>query len=212
MKGDFCGSSIPAKQPGQQEEGGSTPTLPLQNFYFQREDYTPSIREFVEKNHYSHKTFGVTVSFCFTATFEGVLYGVALLGKPAWKDQIKKYGNCLELRRLIFTDSAPKNIESRFIGWFLRELKKLSEISGILSYADPNAGHSGTIYKASNFKYLGKTTPQRMISWNGKLLSARAINQTKFPRMVATYTTALDNHEASFVKVPGKHIFFYPFK
>ena len=36
-------------------------------------------------------------------------------------------------------------------------------------------GHQGTIYKASNFKEIGETTPTKYVEWNGKTYHPRSI-------------------------------------
>ncbi len=83
------------------------------------------------------------------------LIGVACYGLPAMKNQAKCYGADIELRRLCLIDDTPKNTESYFVGRTLRLLKKQG-IKKVLSLADPQYGHKGTIYKASNFEFLGE--------------------------------------------------------
>lgn len=66
-----------------------------------------------------------------------------------------------ELMRLVLLDDVPKNSESKFIAWCLRYLKKYSDLIAVVSFADPKYGHTGTIYKASNWKYVGIQKPDR---------------------------------------------------
>ena len=61
----------------------------------------------------------------------------------------------MELRRLCCIDNTPKNTESYFISKTLILLRKIG-IRKVLSLADPNYGHNGGIYKASNFTLLGE--------------------------------------------------------
>jgi len=50
----------------------------------------------------------------------------------------------------------PKNAESLFLGWCLRAIAKESkELIAVTTFADPAHGHSGTIYRATNWHYLG---------------------------------------------------------
>ena len=65
-----------------------------------------------------------------------------------------------EIKRLALSDDLPKNSESRVIAIALRLLKKYREVKGVITYADSAVGHEGTIYKASNFYYLGLTAPK----------------------------------------------------
>jgi len=49
-----------------------------------------------------------------------------------------------------------------FLGWILRTLAKTSpELIGVITYADPAQGHTGTIYRATNFRYLGQFRAHR---------------------------------------------------
>ena len=59
--------------------------------------------------------------------------------------------NVYELTRLWIEDSTPKNTESYFIGNTLKMLDK--EI--IVSFAEIQQGHAGTVYQATNFLYCG---------------------------------------------------------
>jgi hypothetical protein len=64
-----------------------------------------------------------------------------------------------ELSRLCIepdTQSREYNITSWFVSRAIRQLRKDTEVKAILSYADSNH-HSGTIYRACNFKYYGLT-------------------------------------------------------
>ena len=64
-----------------------------------------------------------------------------------------------ELSRLCIepsTQSCEYNITSWFVSRAIRQLRKDTEVKAILSYADSDH-HSGTIYRACNFKYYGLT-------------------------------------------------------
>jgi len=64
-----------------------------------------------------------------------------------------------ELSRLCIepsTQSSEYNITSWFVSRAIKQLRKDTEVKAILSYADSNH-HSGTIYRACNFKYYGLT-------------------------------------------------------
>ena len=102
------------------------------------------------------------------------LIGVICYGEPAMRHQKKCYGADLELRRLCCIDETPKNTESYFIGGTLRLLKK-TKTKAVISLADPNHGHIGTVYKASNFKLLGEERGggSRDIFINGEKMHSR---------------------------------------
>jgi hypothetical protein len=140
----------------QHRVGGSTPTYPLHIKACRLSD----IREFIEKWHYAHSSFGVTGKYFFSVWHDAKLVGAAIFGIPAAYNVSKKYADdartLVELRRFCLADEAPKNSESRALGVMFRALRKLG-VKVILSYADPAHGHVGTIYKATGFEYVGLT-------------------------------------------------------
>jgi len=103
------------------------------------------------------------------------------LSTTAWK----KFGKCendvLELRRLVCLDDTPKNTESRCISIMLRWLKRNTDWKVIVSYADTNFGHSGVIYRASNFIFVGESGKDKGFKdpATGKVYHSRAL-RTKY--------------------------------
>jgi hypothetical protein len=68
-----------------------------------------------------------------------------------------------ELSRLCVEPETQKeeyNITSWFVSRSIKQLKKDTNVKAILSYADSDF-HSGTIYKACNFKYYGLTDEKK---------------------------------------------------
>ena len=133
----------------------------------------------------------------------------------AWKKYGESEEEVLELRRLVLIDDTPRNSESFFIGHTLRWLKKNTKVKTIVSYADPNYGHSGVIYRASNFTHVGMTSPGRVIMYQGKKYHDKAI-RTKYKGELKPFArelkAALDNGEAEYVKQQPKHIYVYKLK
>ena len=87
----------------------------------------------------------------------------------------------LELRRLACIDDTPKNAESFFVSKTLKWLKKNTDYRVVISYADPEHGHTGVIYKASNFKLVGRTSPGTVIEFGGKRFHNRTITMLDRP-------------------------------
>lgn len=174
------------------------------------------IRDFIEQWHYSHNINGVISDYCFCLKDKEEIVGGAIFGRLAmanqWKPYVDKPEDILELRRLCCIDNTPKNTESYFIGHCLRWLQNNTEVKKILSYADETYGHQGTIYKASNFEYLGKTTSGKMIDYNGKLYHDKTI-RTKYKGELKPFAKRLKEQleagEATWVKTKGKHIYLY---
>lgn len=179
------------------------------------------IREFVEKNHYSHSVNGVKISYCFRADFENQLVGAVIFGMlstTAWKRFGATENEVIELRRLVLVDEAGRNSESRLVGWCLRWLKKNAKyIKTVVSYADPFHGHAGTIYKASNFKYLGETNKDTgfLDEETGKIYHSRAL-RTKYKGdykpFVKKLRAKLEAGRLKEIEFPGKHCYIYQLK
>jgi hypothetical protein len=176
------------------------------------------IREFVEKNHYSHNLNGIKVSFCFSAKWKDELIGAVIYGAmstTAWRKFSDSEQKVLELRRLVFLDNVGKNAESRIIGYTLRWLRKNApQVEIIVSYADPRYGHVGTIYKASNFKYVGLSGKDTgfLDPETNRVYHSRAL-RTKYKGEFKPFVKRLrEKHEQGKlipVSLPRKHCFIY---
>lgn len=121
--------------------------------YFIQEITAKQAKPFVLQWHYSKSM--PNGKHYFGLYRENELIGVAVYGEPAMRHQSKCYSCDIELRRLCLIDDTPKNAESRFISLTLKDLKRKG-YSAVLSLADPEHDHSGVIYKASNFEFLGE--------------------------------------------------------
>ena len=176
------------------------------------------VKLFIENHHYSHNTNGVKVTCCFKVLYEGELVGGVLFGAmatTAWKKFSANESEVLELRRLVLQDRCGKNSESRTIGYCLKWIRNnMKGVKTIVSYADPNYGHVGTIYKATNFTYLG--TSSNDIGFkdveSGKVYHSRVL-RNKYKGEYKPFAKKLrakkDNHELIQVKLMGKHCYVY---
>ena len=175
------------------------------------------IQSFIELNHYSKSINGCISDYCFRLMHAEEIIGAAFFGRMAMAGQWKKYGaaesEVIELRRLCCIDATPKNTESYFIGAMLRWLKKNTTHKVVVSYADAEQGHTGTIYKASNFKYLGHSAGARVIVYDQKTYHDKTI-RTKYKGELKPFAkkikAALESGEAVYKNTAGKHIYVYP--
>ena len=221
LDGNLCDGGAsearPAFQPG---DGGSQPTSSLQIKSFRVEgcDIT-QVRAFVEQWHYSHNTNGIRSRYCFRLMAGRTMIGGAIFGGPAMANQWKKYAasedGVVELRRLCCVDDAPKNTESYFIAKMLMLLRKHTGVELVISYADRAYGHTGIIYKASNFECRGDTAPGTVIIHNGKRYHDKCVRtkyRGKLKPFAAKIKAALESGEATTEKTPGKVIYVYRLK
>jgi len=119
-------------------------------------------KEWVINKHYAKRK--CSISYAFGLFKNNIMVGVCTFGYPP--NYNFNEGKCvfnnyrvltLELNRLITEDNLEKNVLSYFVS---QSLKKLPKPSCIVSYADPNAGHYGYIYQATNWVYTGNSTPK----------------------------------------------------
>ena len=168
----------------------------------------------MEKWHYSHSINGVLGNFYFKMERgKGELIGAVIFGKPAMAGQLKRFGDgVIELRRLVCIDDTKKNAESYMIGRCLRWLKQNTTVKTVVSYADPEYGHAGIIYKASNFILESKTTKGKVILWNGKKYHDKAIRTTyngKLKPFALKLKEALKSGEAQYKETARKNCYVY---
>ena len=177
------------------------------------------ITHFIETHHYSKNINGCITDYCFALYDDTKMIGAMFYGRMAMKNQWKKFGNSIyevtELRRLCCIDDTPKNTESYFIGKTLRWLKKNTDIKIVVSYADEEYGHTGIIYKASNFEYIGNKKGAKIVIYNGKKYHDRALRNKykgKLKPFAVRLNEALKNGEAIFRESKDKHCYIYRLK
>jgi hypothetical protein len=175
------------------------------------------IEPFLETWHYSGSINGCISDFCYALLdSEGTMKGAMFYGRMAMANQWKRFADnesdVIELRRLACVDETPKNAESFFIGRSLRMLKKEWGGKVIVSYADKEHGHGGTIYKAANFKCLGDTKGAKVIIHNGKRYHDKTI-RTKYKGELKPFArrllSALETGDAYFKETAGKVTYVY---
>lgn len=142
--------------------------------------------EIVSEYHYLKRPIyiGRNVSYKikhrFKSGFGVIMYGYPVFHTKYWlvgKEEPLRNGELVELCRVWMPNEFPKNTESCAIALSIRMLKKdwpelhddgsrrwLPRPKAIISFADAEFYHEGTIYTASNFHYLGwvrgrKATP-----------------------------------------------------
>ena len=125
-----------------------------------RSDLNPLI-----ERHYLGKWPGVcvlTLALRRADSFFDVFLGVIVFALPP-RETAKRYGGYTwELARLWVDESVPRNGESWFIAQAVRYVREHHKsVMFLVSYADPAAGHSGTIYRAANWTADGCTDQER---------------------------------------------------
>lgn len=123
---------------------------------------------------------------------DGKFIGAVIFGVGATADLVKSYGlestqGC-ELVRVALTNH--KSQVSKIVSVALKILKR--EMPGlrlIVSFADPEHGHAGTIYQAMNWIYAGNSISSEEYIINGKRWLGRAFRASK-PAQLTTKEAA----------------------
>ena len=113
------------------------------------------------RRHYIGRWPGVCV-LILALKMRGLSLGVIVFALPP-RETARRYGGVTwELARLWLDDSVPPNAETYLIGRAVRYIRRNhKEVQILVSYADPSAGHAGTIYKAANWASDGRTDQER---------------------------------------------------
>lgn len=192
--------------------------MALQGYTVESISFSDTVRAFLKVWHYSDYA-NIQAKEVFGLFREGVflpeLVGVCIYTRPAGPSAAQKYypqdpDKCLELRRLCLIDDTPKNAESFFVSRTLKWLRKNTDWKFVVSYADPEQGHVGTIYKASNFKYEGVTAAGSSLMVDGKPFHIRTLTMLDRPygREINERYKAGDPN-VQIVKTLPKHIYTY---
>ena len=174
---------------------------------------------FIEKWHYSGSINGCIADFCYGLYDGEMLIGALFFGRMAMANQYRRFADSpekvIELRRLCCIDDTPKNTESYFIGRSLRLLRTDWRAGLVVSYADTEYGHQGTIYRASNFRELEPVKGARVILYEGKKYHDKCI-RTKYKGELKPFARrikdALEKGTARYVTTAGKRTFVYELK
>ena len=165
-KSSQCAGSVEAaRSENHQIGGGANPTPVLHSITVAPIGFAVAKNVLVE-HHYLHSMPGGT-QICLGAFIEDRILGALTFGVGPYNghrlvDRAKR-SDYVTLTRLWLSDELPKNSESRVLGISLRSLGTATSLKFVLTYADPNAEHLGTIYQATNWIYIGPSQAMSLI-------------------------------------------------
>jgi hypothetical protein len=161
------------------EAGGFWPLATAATFYTPSELVVRpvsvrSIRGLVAAYHYSRR-MPDAVQECFAGFYGDTFAGGVAFGPGAASVRRElpdlDIRDCRELVRLWSPDGLPRNTESRLVAVSLRLLRG---VRLVIAFSDPEAGHIGTVYQATNAIYLGcGGRGNRYIDGEGRRLHSR---------------------------------------
>jgi hypothetical protein len=168
-----------ASKRSRRSSSGRTPRQPARKGRFDSDPDAPSpkalevrpvaladVRALIEEHHYLHSVPAAAVGafgvFHDTKLVGGVVFTAGSTNAHRLLEAGRN-GDVLTLSRLWLSDVLPRNSESRVISICLRMLRREGRWKAVVSYADPSAGHTGVIYQASGFAYLGQGPPESYV-------------------------------------------------
>jgi hypothetical protein len=114
-----------------------------------------------------------------------------------------------ELTRIALTNHITP--VSRILKLALLFLKQNSpNLQLIVSFADPQYGHHGGIYQATNWIYSGDTASSSEYWFNGKRLHSRQVSEKGWNIQQGQKRRTVKPSECKIVKTAGKHRYLMP--
>lgn len=114
--------------------------------------------------------------------FNGQCLGVAWWIPPTKGAALATYPEnwrgVLALSRLVIVPDVPKNACTFLLAKSCRMIDRTAWPC-LLTYADDWRGHTGGIYRAANWRYVGKTKAERCYVRNGRMIARKAGGKTR---------------------------------
>lgn len=87
----------------------------------------------------------------------------------------EQWQKVLSLTRLVIAPDVPKNAVTFLLARSVQKIRDEGRFVSLVTYADESQGHTGGIYRASNWTYVGRTGPYpRWLDASGKQVSQKA--------------------------------------
>jgi len=144
----------------------------------------------------------------------GKFIGVVIFSRGANNNLLKPYGlkineGC-ELTRIALTKH--EATVSKILSIAIKFLKKSNpKLRLIVSFADPNHGHHGGVYQATNWVYCGEIEPGfSYFDANGKRWHSRQVSEKGYNIQQGKVRKAVKPSECVKVKQQGKHRYLFP--
>lgn len=86
----------------------------------------------------------------------------------------------LMLTRFVVADDAPRNAASFLLGGSIRAIERDGRFVALVTYADTLMGHTGAIYRATNWVYAGLTAAEPVYTdESGRMVARKAGGTTR---------------------------------
>lgn len=166
--------------------------------------------DFIKRYHYSRGCSN-------TQVYGHGLYlknGIELLGVAMWlpptrvaAESVNKenWTKVLSLTRLAIHPMVPTNGASFLMAASIKIIRGDGRFTDLVTYADESQGHTGAIYRATNWAYVGRTGPYpRWVDKDGRQVASKATkNRVKAEMEALGHTKVGSYHKHKFVMSLG---------
>jgi hypothetical protein len=125
---------------------------------------------------YRHGLFHVGSDVC-----QGIAWWIPPTKSAALATYPTNWYGVLSLSRLVILPGVPKNACSFLLGQSIKLIDR-ARWPCLVTYADTWQGHTGGIYKATNWQFVGMTKPEAVFVKNGRMLARKAGPHTRTRR------------------------------
>jgi len=137
-----------------------------------------------------------------------VIFGVGATADLVKRFGVSKYEGC-ELVRIAI--NRHESTVSQIIALSIKKLRTQSpNLRLIVSFADPEQGHVGSIYQAGNWVYTGRTQASDEYIINGKRWHGRALRHEKPVHLTTKQALNKMDENWQLVKGSSKYRYLYP--
>lgn len=153
-------------------------------------------QDLTKKYHYSHGGSNTrTYSHGLFRINDNECMGIAWWIPPTKSAALATYpGNwrgVLSLTRLVIVPGVPKNACSFLLSRSMKLIDR-ERWPCLVTYADESQNHTGSIYKATNWTYVGKTKPEAMYTLNGRMIARKAGPKTRTKKQMLDMGAVLE--------------------
>jgi hypothetical protein len=168
----------------------------------------------VQHWHYS-RSYTIFPCVCVGAWEDDKFIGAVIFARGANKHIGSPYGltdtQCSELVRVALSDKHIAPTSQIVSGAIKMVDAKEKELRLLVSYADKNQAHLGTIYQAMNWVYVGETPSSYLYKWtDGRLYHQREVSSTGVKPYFGKPRRVPKIDECERVSQVGKHKYLYP--
>ena len=172
-------------------------------------------RQLVERYHYARGASNTSVAaHGLIRRVDGECVGAALWMPPTARaakglarmhlGDLLRHREVLVLSRLVVAPGEPQNAAGMLLGASERLIRTDTRWSLLVTYADTAEGHTGTIYRATNWHVDGETMPRaRWIEpTSGRIVAMLSTKNRTVPQMIAAgFVRGAASRKIRFVKV-----------